>query len=217
MTLSDSSFSSAHELTNMFVTGRLQIEETGFHPKYNLPLRHVEQDIKDGEVENESKPLEDHLSQKITDAYMQGYVLGQQAAIVQYDERQANQDTLAAAIDRLGTIDDGRLSKQLSEAVLSLFQQAVGNAKIDKKMLQERCDAALEIIGADMDEACLHVAPCDAKILQDYDCPIAVVADADLLPGSVRVAYKSGQIIGGSLSMAQEIESHAALAGGATC
>jgi hypothetical protein len=57
-----------------------------------------------------------------------------------------------------------------------------------------------------MGEACLFVAPGDAILLREYDCNVPVVEDPELLPGSVRLDYPSGQITSGSLSIAQEFE-----------
>ena len=49
-----------------------------------------------------------------------------------------------------------------------------------------------------------------------HDCPVPVLPDANLLPGSVRLVYGSGEITSGSTAMAQEIENRARLAGGAS-
>lgn len=217
MNLSDNGFSSAGNPANLFVTGPLQIDETGFHPKFDLSLEHRDLAPKNDDLEDESKPPRDQLNEKIADAYTQGYLNGQQAVIVQSDEIEQGHDVLATAINRLQIIDESKLAKQLWEAVLSLFQEAVGNARINKKLLQQRCDAALEIISADLGEACLHVAPSDAKILQGYDCEIPIVAVPELLPGSVRLIYASGEIRSGSIPIVQEIESRIDLAGGDPC
>ena len=125
---------------------------------------------------------------------------------MQFDESQEQQNALATAINRLKPIDEARLARQLWEAVLSLFRQAVGDAKIDRELMLQRCEAALESIGKEIGEASLHVAPADASILQEHDCGVPVVADPELLPGSVRLVCASGQVTSGSLSIEQAIE-----------
>tara|TARA_R110000772_G_scaffold75873_1_gene164332 strand:+ start:819 stop:1475 length:657 start_codon:yes stop_codon:yes gene_type:complete len=218
MNLSDHGFSSAEDPAKFFVTGPLQIKETGFHPKYDLSLEQKEDAPKNDDLAGENAtPPNDELNQKIADAYTQGYLNGQQAVMVQYDEDQQAQDSLATAIGRLKTVDESKLAKQLCETILSLFQEAVGKAKIGKLLLQRRCDAALEMINAERGEACLHVAPGDAKILQGYDCEIPIIATPELLPGSVHLVYASGQIISGSSSIAQELENRIDLTGGEPC
>lgn len=217
MNLSDSDFSSAETFAKIFVTSPLQIKETSFHPRHHMSLEHRKVAPITDDLEAESKPPSDELNQKIADAYTQGYINGQQAAAVQSDERQQGQDTLATAISRLKTIDETKLTKQLWEAVFSLFQEAVGNAKIDKRLMQQRCDVALEMIGSDLGEACLHVAPSDAKILQDYDCEIPIIEEPELLPGSVHLIYALGEVLSGTQQIAQGIESRIDLAGGDPC
>lgn len=217
MNLSDSDFSSAETFAKIFVTSPLQIKETGFLPRHHLSLEHRKVAPTADDLEEDSKPPSHELNQKIADAYTQGYLNGQQAAVVQSDEILQGQDTLAVAISRLKTIDETKLAKQLWEAVFSLFQDAVGNAKVDKKLMQQRCDAAVEMINADLGEACLHVAPSDAKILQDYDCEIPIIEAPELLPGSVHLIYASGEVLSGTQQIAQGIESRIDLAGGDPC
>lgn len=217
MTLSEDGFSSMQNPATFVVYNPLQIKETGFHPKFDTSLEHQDQAPKNDDLEEEVNAPSDEPNEKIADAYTQGYLNGQQAAMVQDDENQQVQDALAAAMNRLVIIDETKLEKQFWEAVLSLFNQAVGNAKIDKQLMQQRCSAALEMIGQDLSEACLHVAPSDAKILQDYDCKVPIIAAPELLPGSVQLLYAAGEIRSGTLSMSQEIESRISLAGGDPC
>ncbi|GAB5481238.1 MAG: hypothetical protein Pars92KO_09950 [Parasphingorhabdus sp.] len=217
MTLSERSFSPVHSHDDIFIINSLGAKETAFQATYDMPLRRAEQDGLDDVPENEPEPEVDSIDQQIADAYARGYLNGQRAAMVQLEEGEASQDTLASSINRLKTIDAGHLSKQLWEVVLSLFEQAVGHARTNKKLLQERCDAAIELIAADVGEVCLYVAAADTKLLQNHDCPVPVLPDANLLPGSVRLVYGSGEITSGSTAMAQEIENKARLAGGASC
>ncbi|HEY9090516.1 hypothetical protein [Parasphingorhabdus sp.] len=208
-----------------FVASYWQVEESAFRPAFDLKTRQPKdggQNNNGSETDNigeeeEEKLAADLLAQKTADAYAQGYLSGQQAITAQLDEIKERRDDLAAAINRLKPADEGKLAKLLWEAVLSLLRQAVGHAEIDRLWLQERCEAALGSIDDRMGEACLYVAPGDVILLQEYDCGVPVVADAELLPGSVRLAYLSGQITYGSLSIVQELESRAGVAGGASC
>lgn len=211
--LPDDGFSSAQDSVSLFVAGFWQMEETGFHPKYDLASRQPEYETEDSRektaenksVEQEKELFAEALRRKTADAYAHGYLNGQQAIAVQLDESQGRQNALADAISRLEPADEAKLVRQLWEAVLSLFRHAVGDAEIDKELLQQRCETALKSIATEMGEACLYVAPDDARILQDYDCGVPVASDPKLLPGSVRVAYPSGQVTSGSLSIEQEI------------
>ncbi len=217
MNLSDNVFSAADCHRNMFVTGPLEMEETGFNPKYEQSGQAQKHDAKDTDLEHDPTPVSDALNEKIAEAYAQGYVAGQQAALVASDEQQECQDRLTAAINQLRMVDDGQLSKQLFEAVLSLFHQAVGDAKINKQLMQERCDAVVEMINADVEEACLYVAPSDAKALQHYKGSFPLEADPELSPGSVRLVYGSGQIISGTAAVAEEVRTRMSVAGDVAC
>lgn len=202
-------FTPLQNLEDRFVAGVWQVEETGFRPAFDMAAL---QEKPQSECHDENGPEEegklsaDLLVLKTGDAYAQGYLIGQQAIAARLDEDQARHDALAEAINRLKPADEVKLTKLLQETVLSLFRQAVGYAEIDRLWLQGRCKAALENIAEDMGEACLFVAPGDAILLREYDCSVPVVEDPELLPGSVRLDYPSGQITSGSLSIAQEFE-----------
>ncbi|MEH6757810.1 MAG: hypothetical protein V7676_09875 [Parasphingorhabdus sp.] len=217
MNLSNQGFSPLDDSISVFIPSPFRFEDTGFLPKYtaNLELRTnaIEPDDRD---ENIASP-DDALNQRISDAYTQGYLNGQQAAMVHADEHLQREDGLAEALNRLKTSDDKMLTKKLLEAVLSLFQEAVGNAKIDRIFLEQRCQAALDMLKGDTVGACLHVAESDAKILQGYDCDIPIIATSELLPGAVQLVYPSGQIISGSLPMVQALESRIISAGNPSC
>lgn len=217
MNLSNSVFSTANCHKDMFVTGPLKMEETGFNPKFEQFRLTKKSEAKDADLRPEPTALSDALDEEIADAYVQGYVTGQQAALVVFDEQQESQDRLATAVNQLKLIDDGQLSKQLLDAVLLLFRQAVGDAKVSKKLMQERCDAAVEMINADVEEACLYVAPSDVKTLRHYEGSFPLEADPELLPGSVRLVYASGQIISGTAAVAEEIKARVSVTGDVTC
>lgn len=215
--MSSDGFSPVQDKANQFVAGFWQVEETGFQPSYGSAthlqkcivedaVNSSEDDCANGRGEDEEQLFADTLSQKTADAYAQGYLDGQQAIAAQFDEDQERQNALATALHRLKPTDEAKPAKLLWEAVLSLFRQAVGDAQIDRELMQQRCEAALESIAIEMGEASLHVAPADACILVEHDCGVPVVADPDLLPGSVRLVYASGQVTSGSLSIEQAIE-----------
>ena len=192
-----------------FVAGVWQVEETSFRPAFGMAALQEKSHSEchdDNGAKGEDKLAADLLAQKTADAYAQGYLNGQQAIAARFDEEQERHDALAQAIDQLKPADEVKLAKLLQKTVLSLFRQAVGHAEIDGSWLQKRCEAALESIVEEMGEASLFVAPGDAILLREYDCNVPVVEDPELLPGSVRLDYPSGQITSGSLSIAQEFE-----------
>ncbi|MEW4467112.1 FliH/SctL family protein [Parasphingorhabdus sp. JC815] len=216
----DHNFVSMQESDNLFVAGTWQTGEPGFNPKFALAVHQVDQEVDDsGEIDcEEDSPLaSDATLLKVAEAYSQGYLNGQQAIAVQLDESEERQKALAQAISRLKPVDEAKLAKQLWEAVLSLFRQAVGNAKIDDALMQQRCEEAVKSIDSERGESCLYVAPADVEFLRSYDCAIPIVADPELLPGSVYLDSESGQLTSGTLSIEQDIASRIGLDGGATC
>ena len=217
MILSNRNFSAPDNPVGLFVTSPLQIEDRGFLPKYDLNEKRSEQVLQEEVSHDETVPETDGLNQKIAEAYAQGYLKGQQAAVVQDDQIQKDKDVLAAALVRLKIVDETQLVAQLWEAVLTLFQEALGDAKIDKELLRQRCDSAIEMIDTNRGEAFLHVASGDAKILQNYECTIPIVATPELPTGSVHLLYASGEITAGSIAITQEIESRIKRAGGDSC
>ncbi len=217
MNLSDNDFTSVKHSPDFIMTGSLQMRETAFHPKYDWRLDCGSEPPEKDRIEEETEPSDDGLNKEIADAYAQGYLNGQQAAMVRDDQDDHARDLLAAAINRLKIVDEAKLAQQFWEVILSLFEQAVGHANIDREFMEQRCDEAVALINENIGEPCLHVAASDADILQDYDCEIPIKVDPVLLPGSVRLTHAAGQIISGTITISEEIETRLGSPDGDTC
>ncbi len=217
MNLSDNEFSSAEHSPDFNMTGSLQMRETAFHPKYDWRLDCGSEPPEEDDIEEGSESSDNGLNKEIADAYAQGYLNGQQAAMVHDDQDDHARNLLAAALNRLKIVDEAKLTQQFWEVILSLFEQAIGHANMDRELMQQRCDEAVASINENIGEACLHIAASDADILQDYDCDIPIMVDPALLPGSVRLTHAAGQILSGTNAMTEEIESRIDPREGGSC
>lgn len=217
MNLSDNQFSPASREQDFVVSTSLPNQETHFQSTYDWTLYAAKEVLADDEPEEHPEPSHDLLNQEIEEAYQQGYLNGQQAAIVAQDQLEQQKDILAVALDRLKTGDEKVLAKQFWEVLLSLFEQAVGHAKTDPALMRRRCEEAIALINGSVGEPNLHLAPSDAQLLREYDCQIPITLDADLLPGSVRLDHAAGQVFAGSIAIKQEIETRIKAADGGIC
>ncbi len=206
MNLSDDDFSTSQVVSNFSETDFSQRFDEGFYPKYDWRCNH-EEALEEEIVEQPAEPTENVINQQVTEAYAQGYLNGQQAAMVHHDYRDEAKASLAAALNRLKVVNEDRLAKPLWETILALFEKAVGHVAADRELVQRRCDAAVALLQEAIGEPCLYVAASDADILKDYDCDIRVETDSTLLPGSVRLIHAEGQVISGTAAIAHAIES----------
>jgi len=144
----------------------------------------------------------------ITAAFAKGYAEGETNALAAIDDTNAQREKLSQAL--LGfhrTADDG-LAKKLWAAIRQLFNEAVGDADIDEKLFLSRCEKALKLIDKNRGKSVLYVSPSDEKILNELGDDVSIVADEELLPGSVRLVHEGGEIRAGSIAIKDKIDKH---------
>mgnify|MGYP003642545399 FL=1 len=101
---------------------------------------------------------------------------------------------LAAAIQSLAKVDEGTFATLLSQAVIRLVGQIVGEVPIDADVLRARCEAVAACIDNDEAKARLEVNPEDLPLLQAEPLRFSLVASAEVQRGSVRLATADGWI-----------------------
>ncbi|MET0239020.1 MAG: flagellar biosynthesis protein [Sphingobium sp.] len=132
----------------------------------------------------------------LEEASQQGFITGFQEGERVTREAMEADDTaradLAHAISQLGGMEEGTLASLLSQAVMRLVTQIVGEVPVDEDRLAERCAAIAACIDPDEGKAMLEVNPLDLPLIPDNG--VKLVANAAIARGSVRLATSEGWI-----------------------
>lgn len=142
------------------------------------------------EPEPEIDPIEQASQEGFIAGFQEGERITREELMAQDDARNA----LATAISQLSGMGEGALSSLLSQAVLRLVTQIVGEVPIDEARLAERCAAVAACIDPDDGKAVLEVNPLDLPLIDATGFGVALVANPQMAPGSVRLATSDGWI-----------------------
>jgi flagellar assembly protein FliH len=124
----------------------------------------------------------------------EGYRLGQQDAGNSFAEERARYRALISACEALQPEPSEALALLIAESVELLVRMTVGEVEIDRDTLLSRARRAAALAG-DLDGArLLHIHPDDLALVGAKSLPLAVVADASIPRGSLRVEHPAGSI-----------------------
>lgn len=134
----------------------------------------------------------------VEQASQEGFVAGFQEGERLTREAMAADDTaryaLADAIRQVASAGEGALASLLSNAVLRLVTQIVGEVAIDEARLAERCAEIAACIDPDDARAVLEVNPDDLPLINASEIGVALSPNPQLGRGSVRLATVEGWI-----------------------
>jgi len=142
----------------------------------------------------DAEPEGDPIEQACMEAFAQGFDEGcrvtGEAAAVDIDAR----TRLAEALEMLVPAPSGMLSTMLSATVVRLVEQIVGEVEIDMERLLQRCDTVAAFIEDQDDKSALHLHPEDVKLLDGENLGVALVPDAAMHRGCVRLETADGWV-----------------------
>lgn len=136
----------------------------------------------------------DPIEQAAQEAFVQGFQEGERVAREAAELDNAMRAELAQAIALLAQGGEGTLATMLSQAVIRLVTQIMGEVPIDEQLLTERCQAVAACIESDDARTVLEVSPDDLPLLQKEKIGVALAANPDLPRGSVRLATSEGWV-----------------------
>ena len=151
------------------------------------------------------------------DPYDAGHAQGRAEAMAETHALDERLSALIASVERLRTPDVAPLVEAMAHCVRQIVRSAIGEGGVDEAMLLTRARACIEMIDAASDDATLRVAAADLPFFESQELPLAIVADASLLPGSVRLDTADGVVVGGSEALMARIDRAIEQAGGAPC
>lgn len=140
------------------------------------------------------EPEIDLVEQASQEAFVAGFHEGERHAREAAAADDAARLALAGAVTRIASAGEGTLASLLSEAVLRLVGQVVGEVAIDEGRLAQRCAEVAACIDPDDGKAVLEVNPDDLPLIDAGGIGVALAPNPALARGSVRLATADGWI-----------------------
>lgn len=134
------------------------------------------------------------LDQLTANAFAQGFDEGVKTARAELEADRAAHLRLALALEQLQPQSSGTLSALLSTAVLRLVRQIAGEVEVDADLLARRCLAVAECIEDEVGQPSLYLHPDDIALMEQKGLPVRLLADPEMLRGSVRLETSDGWV-----------------------
>ncbi len=146
----------------------------------------------------DARPPEEEKTDPIEEAaregFLQGFREGERITREAAEADNAARSELAAAVQHVAQSGEGTLAAMLSQAVVRLVGQIMGDVAIDEALLKERCAAVAACVDSDESRAVLEVNPQDMHLLEEEATGVTLAANPDLPRGSVRLATSDGWV-----------------------
>jgi len=141
-----------------------------------------------------AEPAVDPVEEAAREAFLQGFQEGDRVGREAAEADNAARAQLAEAVRLIAQSGEGTLAAMLSQAVVRLVGQIMGEVAIDEAVLKERCAAVAACIDGDESRAVLEVNPEDMTMLEDVAAGIALAPNPALSRGCVRLGTADGWI-----------------------
>jgi flagellar assembly protein FliH len=158
---------------------------SGFNAFPTAPRAHVEPMFDDAPVETPDPAIEE---------YARGFQDGYAAAHAAGQAEQSGLAQLAHALGNLAPESPAALGALLSESVMRLVRQVMGEVSIDPAVITERANAVAALVADEAMPARLRLHPDDIARMQGLESPLAIVPDASLMPGTVVAETANGLV-----------------------
>lgn len=123
----------------------------------------------------------------LSQAYSDGFAAGKQAVEADHQLQGEKQNRLRLAFRVLDQAAMDALSAEISETVISLCEQVVGELRIDRSTLSDRCRVAASRIGMAAADCKMYLNPDDIDLLgDDFLADWNVVAEPAIERGNLR-------------------------------
>lgn len=142
----------------------------------------------------EPEPEIDPVEQASQEGFLIGFQEGERITREAFEADDTVRRQLTDAIAQLSGMGEGTLASLLSQAVLRLVTQIVGEVEVDEGRLAERCAAVAACIDPDEGKAVLEVNPADLPLIDAKGLTVALSPNADIARGCVRLATSEGWI-----------------------
>lgn len=128
------------------------------------------------------------------DEFERGLAEGQALTEAGFVQERRRLQALIAAADALQPVEPETLRNLIGSTVERLVREIVGATPIDPQLLGRQIDEAIQFAGSAGSDAVLRLAPDDVALLDGTDCPLPIVADTQLTPGTLRLETQAGTV-----------------------
>lgn len=128
------------------------------------------------------------------DAFAEGWGEGRRTAEIEFAAEREMLARLAESLEVLRPQPSNALALLLAETVDRLVRQIVGNAAVDRDLLNLRAAAAAAMIADETGPARLRVNPADADLIETARIPVEIVADPQIERGGLVLETGQGWI-----------------------
>ena len=135
----------------------------------------------------------DPIEEASRESFLQGFQEGDRIARESFDADNEARVLLANSIQQIAQSGEGTLAAMLSQAVIRLVGQIMGDVAIDEVVLKERCAAVAACID-DGESHVLEVNPEDLPLLEEQAAAVTLTPNPELPRGSVRLATAAGWV-----------------------
>lgn len=132
------------------------------------------------------------------DRYETGYQVGLRDGAASFAAERAALQRLITSAAALQSEPSDELAALISETVLRLVNQIVGDVAVDPNWLTDRARRAAALIGECDNARTMAVHPDDFALLDGANFPLSLVADTELPRGSIRIGCSAGWIEAGT-------------------
>lgn len=136
----------------------------------------------------------DPVEEAAREAFLQGFQEGERITREAAETDDAARAALAGAIAKIAQAGEGTLAAMISQAVIRLVSQIMGEVAVDEMLLKERAAAVAACIDGNEGRALLEVNPDDLPLLEREGMGVTLAANPELARGSVRLATQEGWI-----------------------
>ena len=130
----------------------------------------------------------------VIEEYARGFQDGYAAAYAAGQDESSGLEALAAALAGLTPEPTAALGAILSEAVMRLVRQVMGEVSLDAGAIAERADTVAALVADEVVPARLRLHPDDIARIDQLESPLALVADPSLTPGTVVAETANGWV-----------------------
>lgn len=121
------------------------------------------------------------------DAYARGLADGQQIAAAAFEADRVALYKLVASANALQPEANDEVAALMSETVLRLVEQIVGNVTVDTALLEQHIAQAMELISEADAARTIWLNPADHALLVDIDLGLTKNVDPQLARGNLRI------------------------------
>jgi flagellar assembly protein FliH len=140
------------------------------------------------------KPMHADHPQEKADAFSQGFDAGHRTATEALSEECAQLRALLTKAEALQHEPSEAVTALITETVLRLVTEIVGNAPVDQAMLEQRITQAMAVVTECDAARALVLHPDDHALLADCNMSLPLMVDPDMPRGDLRIDCAAGSI-----------------------